>query len=643
MAASADSSCRYVLEPRAPYLRNLAALWAVDPQLARQIEAIEEPYPAEPAKSGEPTVAVTGPAGKKIYLHSRYQPVDEARKLIEPADVAGCMAFHVHGFGLGYHAEQLFEKLSPEGIIAVLEPDIRLLRTAFEHRDLSRLIASKRVYFFCEPDKSQLLIKLTSWAAMFTMGFQKVEHAPSVQARPDFYARMQGWIDDFLAYCRTNMNTLVLNGKRTAENLARNIGWYAATPGLGRLAGRYHGLPAVVVSAGPSLRKNKHLLKGLQDRAVIIAVQTTLQPLLEMGIEPHFVTSLDYHEICTRFFEKLPPTLRTELVAEPKAASAIFNMMPGPITLLGNEYCEQLLRELNPNKPTLSAGATVAHLAYYLAEHLQCDPIVFVGQDLGFSDGLCYTPGTSYEEVWRPELSRFYTPEMKQWEQIVRDRPILRRISDQQGRPMYTEERLFTYLQQFERDFASSRATIIDASEGGALKRGAKLMKLAEVIEQYCTRPVGGIEDHPGLDWTTLGRCIASIERRRDEGKRVGDIARTTLPLLEEIRDHVDDQPRVNRAIARIDRLRAKMNDLGHCYELISQLMQNTELDRFQQDRKIEAEKVEGVDRQRRQVHRDVENVRGVIESSGEFVKLMEDVLSRLADMQKRTQAGRAA
>lgn len=643
MTASADSSYRYVLDPQSLYLRNLAVLWAVDPELARRIEAIEEPYAVEPSKSGGPTVAVNGPTGKKIYLHSRYQPDDEAKKLIEPMDADACMAFHVHGFGLGYHTEQLFEKLSPEGIIAVLEPDLRLLRTAFESRDLSRLIASRRVYFFHEADKNQLLVKLTSWAAMFTLGFQKVEHAPSVQARPEFYAQMQGWIDDFLAYCRTNMNTLVLNGKRTAENLARNIGWYAATPGLGRLAGRYRGLPAVIVSAGPSLRKNKHLLKGLENRAVIIAVQTTLQPLLEMGIEPHFVTSLDYHEICTRFFEKLPPSLRTELVAEPKAAGAIFDMMTGPITLLGNDYCEQLLREMHPAKPKLNAGATVAHLAYYLAEHLQCDPIVFVGQDLGFSDGLCYTPGTSYEEVWRPELSRFYTSEMKQWEQIVRDRPILRRVPDQQGRPMYTEERLFTYLQQFERDFAAARATIIDAGEGGALKRGAKVMKLAEVIEQYCTRPVGRIEDHPGLDWSTLGRCVISIERRRDEGKQVGDIARRTLPLLEEIRDHMDDQPRVNRAIARIDRLRANMNELGHCYELISQLMQSIELDRFQQDRKIEAEKVEGVERQRRQVRRDVENVRGVIESSGEFVKLMDDVLSRLAGMQQRIQSGRAA
>ena len=203
-------------------------------------------------------------------------------------------------------------------------------------------------------------------------------------------------------------------------------------------------------------------------------MQTTLQPLLEMGVEPHFVTSLDYHEICTRFFEKLPPTIRTELVAEPKATSAIFQHEPRPADAARQRLRRgPAARDEARARRRLPAGATVAHLAYYLAEHLGCDPIIFVGQDLGFSDGLCYAPGTSYEDVWRPELSRFCTVEMKQWEQIVRERFILRQIPDYQGRPMYTEERLFTLPPAVRARLpAIERATIIDATEGGAAKRG---------------------------------------------------------------------------------------------------------------------------------------------------------------------------
>jgi hypothetical protein len=60
--------------------------------------------------------------------------------------------------------------------------------------------------------------------------------------------------------------------------------------------------------------------------------------------------------------------------------------------LLGNDFADGLIAEMKPDKTRLPSGATVAHLAFYLAEHLGCDPIIFVGQDLGFSDGLCYAP-----------------------------------------------------------------------------------------------------------------------------------------------------------------------------------------------------------------------------------------------------------
>jgi hypothetical protein len=350
-----------------------------------------------------------------------------------------------------------------------------------------------------------------------------------------------------------------------------------------------------------------------------------------MGVEPHFVTSLDYHEICTRFFEKLPPTLRTELVAEPKANNAIFPMYPGPVSILGNDYADGLLAEMKGERERLRPGATVAHLAFYLAEHLGCDPIIFVGQDLGFSDGLCYAPGTSYEDVWRPELGRFCTVEMKQWEQIVRERFILRRVPDHEGRPMYTEERLFTYLQQFERDFLESKSTIIDATEGGAAKRGTEPMKLADALQRYCREPLNdAFTSHPGMAWHRVGECLASLQKRIDEAARIERISRDTLPLLEEIRDHIEDQPRVNRAIGRIDALRMKINDAGPCYDLILQLTQTTEIKRFEADRKISAGKLDPIEKQRRQVTRDLENVRGIAEAAAEFQQLMRRVMDSL-------------
>ena len=633
MTAISDPSLRFVLPEDAPFLANLAALWTHDPKLAAAIEALDDTpsYRTEPSKSGPPTTAIATENGRTIYLHSKYQPTDEAKRLIDPLPLHECIAFHVHGFGLGYHVQNLFERASEEAIICVFESDLLLLRTAFELRDFSMLITSGRVMFFWREDKAAMFNRLMPQSAAIAMAFEAVNHSPSLQLAPDFHRQMQIWCEEFTAYAKTNISTLVLNGRRTAENVTRNLPWYIAAPSLSRLKDCFKDKPAVIVSAGPSLRKNKHLLPKVAGKAIIVAVQTTLQPLLEMGVEPHFVTSLDYHDISTRFFERLPKNIRTELVAEPKATNAIFDLHTGPLSILGNDFAESLIAEMKLNKAKLPAGATVAHLAYYVAEYCGCDPIIFIGQDLGFSDGLCYAPGTSYEDVWKPELSRFCTVEMKQWEQIVRDRNILRRTVDHAGRPTYTEERLFTYLQQFERDFAKSKAKIIDATEGGVLKRGAMSMTFAQAIEQFCTEEISlETPEHRGLNFDHLPEGAASLRNRLDDALKIERIARQTLPLLEEIRDNLDDQGRVNRAIARIDLLRGQMNAMHEAYHLITQLTQKTELKRFQADRKISAAKIDGAERQKRQVQRDIDNVQGVIDASMEFQKLMRQVIDSI-------------
>ena len=129
-------------------------------------------------------------------------------------------------------------------------------------------------------------------------------------------------------------------------------------------------IPAIIVSAGPSLRKNQHLLQNAAGKAGLIAGQTTPPPLLGMGIQPHLAPRPDYSHICTRFFERVPKGLRTELGAEPKASAAVFKLYPGPISLLGNELADRMLSPVRAGKTRLRAGATVAHLAFYLAEHL---------------------------------------------------------------------------------------------------------------------------------------------------------------------------------------------------------------------------------------------------------------------------------
>ena len=136
----------------------------------------------------------------------------------------------------------------------------------------------------------------------------------------------------------------------------------------------------------------------------------------------------------------------------------------------------------------LPAGATVAHLAMYLARFLGCDPIAMIGQDLGFTDGLYYAPNAAIHDVWAPELNPFNTIEMMEWQRIVRHRLHLNKTVDVHGKSIYTDAQMHTYLQQFERDFAEYRAgaEIIDATEGG-VRSSTPVHDAQQFLSAYAT------------------------------------------------------------------------------------------------------------------------------------------------------------
>src|SRR6476646_6319876 len=200
MLPTLDQSTRFILPEGAPLVSNLAALWAADPALAAELEERldDKPYTTMPAKSGDPTVAISA-AGGHIFLHSRHRPIDEANRLIDPIDLNDKTLLAIHGLGLGYHVEELFRRASPEAIFLIFEPDLRLLHTAFASRDFSELIRSRRLHFITHADRSSLMLRLGGNQALACVGVATITHGPSVQLHPDFHRTTAAMLEDVLA------------------------------------------------------------------------------------------------------------------------------------------------------------------------------------------------------------------------------------------------------------------------------------------------------------------------------------------------------------------------------------------------------------------------------------------------------------
>ncbi len=653
-AASAPSAATAIASSRAidraancaRFSANIAALWEHQSPLALDLEAIadEALYALQPTPGGPCTVAVPDAAGAEVLLHSRRDPVGEARRWAGSLDVSAKYVVVLNGFGLGYHAAALWDQMPKESLLIIAEPDLRLLRTALENADFSEMLGAGRVIFFNELSRAKLVEQLEPRSTYITSGTLLAAHAPSVRLHPEFHRQFLAMFTEFAEYTRTGLVTLMLNNVATCRNVANNLGRYVTAAPLGLLRGAFANQPAILVAAGPSLQKNMHLLPAVAENAVIICVQTILKPLLAAGITPDFVTALDYHTISTRFFEnlrELPGGSDVHLVAETKAHPKVLDLFSGGMSLAANDFANKILRDAAPCTDALKAGSTVAHLSFYLAQYLGCDPIILIGQDLGFVDGLYYKPGTAIHDVWAPELDRFHTLETREWERIVRGRRILRRIKDIYGADMYTEELFFTYLQQFERDFAASRAQVIDATEGGARKEGTTVATLQETLQRYCRTPLD--KKTRSAPWKTfavdastkLSAAAEALAQREADARRLLDHCRAVLPLLRRMLAEQENSAVLDQLFVKVDHLRARVSADIATLEMASSLNTIGELRRFYHDVSVRAAPEDSLLRQRRQIERDIDNVQQLAVGCQRLLEIIGEATVRIIRQQK--------
>ncbi|MDX2016299.1 MAG: 6-hydroxymethylpterin diphosphokinase MptE-like protein [Planctomycetota bacterium] len=655
-------------DPDAPateaWQRNIAVLRVLQPELAAALEAT--PARADvrflDTDEGVPT-ALEGEPGRQ--LASRRRPLEEAKRLAETIDTKASAAMVVLGFGLGYHVRAIQERMKHSGAVIVFEPDLGLLRAVLERLDHSAWLSTGRVVVVSRTEIGAITSSLEGLEGMLAVGTTIVDHPPSRARLGGLAGVFCRNVTEVLKATRTSVLTTLVQVEITLRNLLMNVDRYATAPGVKDLENAAKGRPAVVVSAGPSLKRNLELLSrpGVRDRVVIIAVQTVLKTLLEHGIRPHFVTALDYHEISRRFYEGLTPAdvRGVTLVAEAKANPAILDAFPGVIRCPQEKVLDQLLGggiagtrtgatedgeiSLVRDMGTLRSGATVAHLAYYLARHLGCDPVILIGQDLGFTDGQYYAAGAAIHSVWAQELSDFHTLETLEWQRIVRGRHLLHRTQDVLGRPIYTDEQMNTYRVQFERDFladAEAGRTTIDATEGGVRKQHTQAMTLAQALETFAGERAPHIElPRPPAAMDSPLRRRAVIERvraARNEVWQVAHFSREAERTLGRMAQARGDQALINKLIEEVYQVRDRVTSLREGYWLVQHLNQTGTLKRFRADRAIDLDDTLGdEDRQQRQIERDRMNVRWLADAAEQAGSMLDDAARCLAGAPKVT------
>lgn len=176
------------------------------------------------------------------------------------------------------------------------------------------------------------------------------------------------------------------------KHLYENLGPCLRSGVLSDLTGALPGSTAILAAAGPALQESLDFIRRNSGRAVIIAVNSALKPLLAAGIEPHFViindTSMDSEPTLT----ELPRLDKTRLVAHCLSTSGrgsfprayFFGNFPG---------------QPFPKRASLLLHGSVITTAFSLAEYLGCAKVLLAGVQLASSDPLAmnYAKGSQHE------------------------------------------------------------------------------------------------------------------------------------------------------------------------------------------------------------------------------------------------------
>jgi hypothetical protein len=463
------------------YKKNYAALHARYPALAEKVNTLRPESPWQITLSGRPEFPNLqyNQKGQTVLYYGQEDPWQYCVDFINALEWKQAPITFFLGLGLGYQIDYytlaLTESLNLKKAI-VIEKDFGLFKLALQTIDLTPLLDSPDIEFYIGLEPEEIVNKLVHYLGRNSLinlmkTFKMVILPTAILLSGDYFLSVRQAILDACMQIAKTIGNDPFDALLGLENTLKNLPTTLQTPGINLLFQQFKDRPGVVIATGPSLRKNMHLLKGVYDRALLISVDASLKVLMEEGIKPHLVTSIERLPAIAHLVANIPGLedvyyTPCDLVV-PEALAAY----QGPKILTMRNY--SYYSWLGIDKGQLSLGPSTANLAFKIAERLGCNPIILVGQDLAFgSDGFTHAAGALPNEPM---------------EKIPAGN--IREVKGNDGRPVRTTITWFDMLKWYEKDIAGFSGTCVNATEGGARIDGAVVMPLQEALNRYCRDP----------------------------------------------------------------------------------------------------------------------------------------------------------
>ena len=324
-------------------------------------------------KNNLETVMVNG-----YLLHSKYDPNQEASRIVEKEFEQGYVNI-LFGYGLGYLAEVLNEKIEDTTKLIIIDPLYPLINVKgktenltiiheIEKKELEALIAgalrnlNRKVKVICSPNYDKIL--------------------------PNEMKKVLEVIKEVQKMLQVHENTIRVFSDNWQENYLKNLFNLSQDSSLGKLKKMYT-CPVVLASGGPSLTKQLPLLEEIKDQVIIIAAGSTINSLLANGIEPDYIVTIDGGLENYNHFKDIPK-INSQLIyaitSHYKIQDEYQNKKYAFLASSNKVYGEHIKKLFSISLPLISGGGSVANFAYSIAAYITTGPIAIIGQDLAYTN-----------------------------------------------------------------------------------------------------------------------------------------------------------------------------------------------------------------------------------------------------------------
>lgn len=421
---------------------------------------------------------------RTLYLGGKRNAKEPIRLFSERmGEIHSHATVFLYGIGSGSYLQSVIESTQESVTVVVYEPSFNIFMAALENIDMSVAIESRPIAFIVEGvNEVEYEPVMRKTLATENLEFLKEDIHPN-------YAELYGEkikehiqiLQRYVESIMVNYNTSKSLSIRLASNILCNLKYICDGYTTGSLFRAIpHDVPAILVSAGPSLNKNMEELRRAKNKAFIIAVDTALKPLLKAGILLDAYATIDANKNMILFnMDEIndipvvaPPVALADIIANNRARKIFY--------FDGHILPWQLFAASGKRFPEINMGGSVACCAFSLLYKMGFDTIILVGQDLAYTGGKSHADGT-YKDSMPVENTENFTMVKGNYEDKV---------------PTYSVMRIFK--EWFEKHIEiyknSTSLRVINATEGGAYIEGTELMTLSEAIDETCDREVNFTE-----------------------------------------------------------------------------------------------------------------------------------------------------